>query len=359
MLYSVIMAGGRGERFWPLSRVEKPKQFLRLLSDRMMLEETIDRIRPLVPIENVRIVTAQSMADLVYDAIDGIEHRNVLTEPFGRNTCAAIGLAAVHLLKEDPEANLIVLAADHLIKPADRLLDILREGTALTAAEDYLITMGIIPTRAETGYGYIKLGEEFRQEGKHKIHYVSAFTEKPRLAIAKEYYFSGHYLWNSGMFIWSAASFMQAMEKYQPEMAQLFTEYGQHIGTPKEMDARVELYERIKAISVDFAIMEKAENVLTIKADIVWDDVGDWNSLQRNRSQDAENNVMIGESVVLDSFETTIFNDADGLIACVGVSDLVVVRSHDITLVVHKTKAQSVKQLLAKMAEDENYKKYL
>jgi len=353
------MAGGRGERFWPLSRIEKPKQFLRLLSDKMLLEETIDRITPLVPIENIRIVTSRSMENLIYDAIEGIDHKNILAEPFGRNTCAAVGLAAVHLLKEDPEANLIVLAADHLIKPADRLIDILREGTALTAAEDYLITMGIVPTRAETGYGYIKLGNEFDYKGRHHIYHVSAFTEKPRLAVAKEYYFSGHYLWNSGMFIWSAAAFMRAIEKYQPEMAHLFEEYKQYIGTEREMSARTELYERINSISVDFAIMEKAENVLTIKADIVWDDVGDWNSLQRNREQDSDNNVMIGEAVTLESFETTVYNDAEGLVACVGVSDLVIVRSGEITLVVHKSKAQSIKQLLVKLAENENYKKYL
>jgi mannose-1-phosphate guanylyltransferase len=359
VLHGVILAGGRGERFWPLSRSNRPKQFLKLLSDKAMLEETIDRILPLVPMERIHVVTASSMETLVVETIPSISTNNVLVEPVGRNTCAAIGLAALHLLHDDPEANLIVLSADHLVKPADRLLDILREGAAITSNQDYLITMGIVPTRAETGYGYIRTGDVISHQGVHHVHKVSAFTEKPRLVVAKEYYFSGQYLWNSGMFIWSAASFLSAIHRFQPAMAALFEEYQSQIGTPAETEARQRLYDQISPISVDFAVLEKADNVLTIKADIVWDDVGDWNALQRNRPQDGENNVLIGYASVLDTFETTVFNDADGLVACVGVSDLVIVRSGDITLVVHKTKAQNIKELLAKLSEDDRNHEYL
>lgn len=359
MQYCVILAGGRGERFWPLSREKKPKQFLKLISDKMMLEETIDRITPLIPVENVRIVTGKSMVDLIVDVISNVDDGNILAEPFGRNTCAAIGLAAVHLLKEDPKANLVVLSADHLIKPADRLLDLLKEGTDITASSNHLITMGIIPTRAETGYGYIRAGEEFQHSGRHPVYSVQAFTEKPRLPVAKEYYFSGNYLWNSGMFIWSAKTFLEAIDRHQPEMGELLREYSQHIGTDGEWDARQKLYEQVLSISIDFAVLEKAENVLTMKADIVWDDVGDWNALQRNRRQDADNNVVVGEAALLDTYETTVYNEADGIVACVGVSDLVVVRSDEITLVVHKTKAQSIKKLLARLGENEETDKYL
>lgn len=359
MVYAVILAGGRGERFWPLSKRDRPKQFLKLTSDRMMLEETIDRILPLVPIERVRIVTGASMAGFILGSVANVQPINVLGEPQGRNTCAAIGLAAVHLLNEDPDAVMIVLSADHLIRPAERLLSILDAGATIAAAEDHLITIGIVPTRPETGYGYIKLGEMYKHEKDNVVYQVAGFTEKPRAAVAQEYYFSRNYLWNSGMFIWSARAIMDAISECLPQAGKQLALYKDQIGTDSEGAALEELYEKIKPISIDFAVLEKASNVLSIKADIIWDDVGDWTALQRYKELDRDNNVIVGDVALVDSYDITVINDAVGLVACLGVSDLVVVRSDNVTLILHKTQAQEMKKLLARLAEDEKNTKYL
>ncbi len=359
MLYGVILAGGKGERFWPLSRADRPKQFLRLISGKTMIEETIDRVLPLIPIDNLRIVTSRSMSQLTRDSVANLEDRHILAEPFGRNTCAAIGLAAAHLAHDDKKAVLATLSADHLIKPPEKLLRILNSAATIAAAEDCLITIGIVPTRPETAYGYIKMGDMYKHEQDHVFYQVSAFTEKPKAAAAHEYYYSHDYLWNSGMFVWSAKSILEAIRKCQPDLGKLLDKYARHIGTSGEEKARESLYENATSISIDFAVLEKATNVLTVKADIIWDDIGGWNSLSRYRDRDVDNNVVIGDALVLDSYETVVYNEGDGIVTCLGVSDLVVVHSSNITLVVHKTKADRVKEILAKLEEDENSKRYL
>jgi mannose-1-phosphate guanylyltransferase/mannose-6-phosphate isomerase len=359
--YGVIMAGGKGERFWPLSRADKPKQFLKLTSDRSMLEETIERVTPLIPTKNMRIVTGESMRSHIINSISYITDEQILTEPFGRNTCMAIGLASVHLQKSDPEAVMVVLSADHLIRPPEKLLGILRVACDIATKDDRLITIGIVPTRPETGFGYIKLGEPYPYQAgpDGQVCTVAQFTEKPKSAIAQEYYYSRQYLWNSGMFVWSARSIMNAISACQPEIGELLRQYGETIGTAKEQAARLDLYQRVTPISIDYAVLEKATNTLVVKADIVWDDVGSWNALERYKERDSENNVQIGDSVLLDTYETTVYNDCEGLIACIGLSDLVVVRSGDITLVAHKTKVGEVKDVLAKLSQDEKRRKYL
>ncbi|MCK4633187.1 MAG: mannose-1-phosphate guanylyltransferase, partial [candidate division Zixibacteria bacterium] len=333
-----ILAGGKGERFWPLSRISNPKQFLKLTSDRTMLEETIDRILPLIPIEQVRIVTGQSMRDFIFDNIDYLSEVHLLGEPVGRNTCTAIGLAAVHLQKTDPDAVMVVLSADHIIRPAERLLEILRTGISIASESDSLITIGIVPTRPETGYGYIKTGEPYEACDDGNVFNVLAFTEKPKAVVANQYYYSGNYLWNSGMFLWSVRSILTAISKCQPELGQLFEKYSESIGTDHELEARRQLYEDAAPISIDVAVLENAKNVLTMKADIVWDDIGGWNALSRYREVDQDNNVLIGDALTIDTYETTVYNNSDGLVACLGVADLVVVRCGDVVLVAHKTK---------------------
>jgi len=243
VVYGVILAGGKGERFWPLSRADRPKQFLKLTSDKPMLQETIDRVLPLIPIENIRIVTSSEMRQFILDSRGNVKEENILCEPVGRSTCAAIGLAAAHLLKEDPDAVMVVLSTDHLIRPAEKLLEILQAGTAIASTEDRLITIGITPTRPETDYGYIKLGDMYKHEGDCIVYNVSGFTEKPNAQVAHEYYYSHNYLWNSGMFVWSAESILKAIGTCQPEMSQLLSVYSQDIGTETEIASRNELSE--------------------------------------------------------------------------------------------------------------------
>jgi len=359
LVYGVILAGGRGERFWPLSRIKRPKQFLKLTSDKMMLEETIDRVLPLIPIENIRIVTNESMRDIIYENLDSMKTENILTETEGKNTCLAIVLAAIHLIHNDPKAVMVVLSADHLIRPEEKLLNILKVGIDIASSENKLITIGVVPTRPETGYGYIKMGDLYRQDGEHVVYQVEAFTEKPKAAIASQYYHSHQYLWNSGMFIWSANAILEAVKISRPNLYDLLEKYKPEIGTDNEFEARKELYKNAESISIDFAVLEQANNVLAIKGDIVWDDVGGWRALERYKHKDGDNNVILGDTVTVDTFETTVYNDGDGIVACFGVSDLVIVRSGEITMVVHKSYVNDIKKLLNKIADDETNKKYL
>lgn len=359
MIYGIIMAGGKGERFWPLSRLARPKQFLKLTSDHTMLEETIERVRPIIPLDRIRIVTGDSMTQMILESADYLSQSHILSEPVGRNTCLAVGLAAVHLQKQDPDAVMVVLSADHLIRPPEKLLKILEDGCAIAAVEDRLITIGIVPTRPETGYGYIKLGELHKSDRVSTIYQVASFAEKPKAAVAQEYYFSRKYLWNSGMFIWSARAILKAIDTCRPDIGELLKKYAATIGTPGEVAARAELYATAPSISIDYAVLEKANNVLVMKADILWDDIGSWNALDRFMDRDSENNVRVGLTSVLNTFETTVFNDSDGLVVCLGVSDLVVVRSGDVTLVAHKTKVGEIKELLSKLDENDSTKNYL
>ena len=358
-VYGVVLAGGKGERFWPLSTSKQPKQFLKLISDKMMLEETIDRVLPIIPRENFRIVASDSMEDLIVKSVKGIRQEHVLGEPAGRNTCLAIGLAAIHLQQENQDSVLVVLSADHLIRPPERLRELLQIGIDIAAKEDKLITMGIVPTRPETAYGYVRLGEMYKNGDSKTVFEVLAFTEKPRAEVAHEYYFSGGYLWNSGMFIWSAKSILKAIENCQPDLSKLLTKYGGSIGTKDEKKARHKLYEKAKSISIDVAVLENAKNVLSIKADIVWDDIGSWSSLDHYKEHDSENNITVGNTIAMGSYETTMYNTTDGLIACLGVSDLVVVRTEDVTLVVHKTQTDQIKKLLSMIEQDEKNKTLL
>lgn len=359
LVYGVILAGGRGERFWPLSTVKRPKQFLRLISDKMMLEETIDRVLPIIPKENIRIVTAEGMSELIIKSIKGMKETNILDEPSGRNTCLAIGLAAVHLQKEDPDAVMVVLSADHLIRPPERLRELINTGVGIALNEDRLITLGIVPTRPETAYGYIKFADIYKKVDSTVVYEVEGFTEKPKAEVAHEYYFSGAYLWNSGMFIWSAKSILKAIETCQPSMHNLLIGYSAKIGAKGEKKAKEELYEKALSISIDVAILENAKNVLAIKADIVWDDIGNWNALDRYKERDSDNNVVIGPAITSGSYEITAYNDTEGLVACLGVSDLVVVRTADVTLVVHKTQTSNIKNLLSQVEQNEKLRKFL
>ena len=241
MKFAIIMAGGRGERFWPLSRAERPKQFLKLTSEKTMLEETIDRIRTKIPLENLRIVTGESMTRHILAAEDFITEEHMLTEPVGRNTCLAIGLAAVHLNKITDQAVMVVLSADHLIRPKEKLLNIIQMGCSIASAEDYLITIGITPTRPDTGYGYIKLGDVYRTTDDCNAYRVAAFTEKPKPVVAQEYYYSRNYLWNSGMFVWSVKSILKAIRENQPDLGKALDEL--QIPMEKRVTEKLEGYE--------------------------------------------------------------------------------------------------------------------
>lgn len=359
MDYVVVMAGGRGERFWPLSRSRHPKQLLRLLSDKTLIQETIDRVKELIPVERTLIVTGESMKAGILSSVPDLTDQNILSEPDGKNTCLAIGLAAVHLLRRDQFATLVVLSSDHAIRPAERLREILNVATQVAITGDYLITLGVVPTRPETGYGYIEVSDRHTILDGIEVFKVNQFKEKPSRNIAQQYYFDRKHLWNSGMFIWTAKAYLQALERHMPQMYLDLKKYAEAIGSDNEEQARIELYRNAENISVDCGILEQAQNVLTVKSDFAWDDIGSWLALERIKPKDRDNNTLLGKAFSADSYETTVVNDSEGLIVTYGVSDLVIVKTNNIVFVAHKTRIPDIKQLITKLSQDPENEQYL
>jgi mannose-1-phosphate guanylyltransferase len=360
MNYGVILAGGKGERFWPLSTRERPKQLLKLASGKTMLEDTLERLEGFIPLERTLLVTGANLEKSILSTVKELTRTNLLLEPQGKNTCLALALAAVHINQLDPNGVMIVLSSDHMIQPKEQLVKILGVASELAAREDKLITIGIIPNRAETGYGYIQVGPQASEIGGIKFHDVVGFKEKPERTKAQEYYLDRKHLWNSGMFVWSVKSFLKALDRFMPEMSACLKKYGSAAGNKQDTEAIKCLYNDCESISVDFAILEKADNVLCVKGDIRWDDLGSWLALQRIHPPDRENNIIIGEVVSQDSYETTIVNaSADGLVVGFGVSDLIIVKTDRIVMVAHKTRAAELKELLSKLDKDEKNQQYL
>lgn len=359
MNYAVVMAGGKGERFWPLSRAGTPKQFLKILSDKTLLEETLERTAALVPLERTLVVAGEVFKKPILEKVPALSEKNLLLEPEGKNTGPAIALAAVHLFKKDPQAVMVVLPSDHFIQPKERLVRILAAGAEAVQAGDFLITLGIVPNRAETGYGYIEVGEKAGEADGIAIYKVARFKEKPTRTVAQEYFLDRKHFWNSGMFVWQAASILKALERHQPALYGHLQAYAETIGSSREMSARKTLFSSLEPVSIDVAVLEKADNVLTIPSDFLWDDVGSFLALERVRRRDRENNLQIGDVLTLSTYETTVINEGGGLVAAFGVSDLVVVKSGELVLVAHKTRVPDLKELTEKLAADPNYKRYL
>lgn len=359
MNYAVILAGGKGERFWPLSRVGHPKQLLEITSNKTMLQETIDRVSDFIPTDKTLIVTGENLKNIILEKIKVLKEKNLLIEPEVRNTCLAIGVAAVHLKNINPSATMIVLSSDHYIQNKEKLQKVLRAGTEVANQGEYLITIGIIPTRAETAYGYIEFSDLFTTIEDIPFYRINRFKEKPNRMTAQEYYYDRKHLWNSGIFIWTADTILKTLQRHMPDLYHELNLYAKEIGTKNQVNALKALYSKAENISIDCAVLEKADNVLTIKADLIWDDIGSWLALERIKERDRENNVIIGKAQATSTYETTIVNDGPGIIATLGVSDLIIVRTNDIVFVAHKTKAQDIKELLQKFASDKNMGEYL
>ena len=359
MIYAVILAGGKGERFWPLSRRQHPKQLLKITGERSMLEETIERIKDFIPVSRTYLITGPEFKEGILQSVPSLSPENLLVEPEGKNTCVAIGLAAAYLKKKDPEAVLVVLPSDHLIEPKEKLLHVLEIGATVAQQGDYLITLGIPPTRPETGYGYIEVGEQFSTQDGVSVYRIKQFKEKPSRTVAQQYYLDRNHLWNSGMFIWTARSILAATKHCLPNLYRSLEKFYPHLGTSHEQEELKILYASAENISIDFAVLEKADNVLTIRTDLHWDDVGSWLALERIKSKDRDHNVVIGDVLSLGSYETTVVNEGDGIVVALGVSDLVLVKTGSIVFVAHKTKVSDLKEVLQRLAADPKLSQYL
>ena len=340
---ALIMAGGRGERFWPRSRQNMPKQFLSLTDDgKTMIQLTVERILPLVAMEDIFIVTNRSYKDLVRSQLPELPEENILCEPVGKNTAPCIGLGAVHMAKRYGDAVMMVLPSDHLIKYTSLFLNTLSDACEVAEQGENLVTLGIAPDSPETGYGYIKFQPETTLG---RAFSVEKFVEKPDLETAKAYLASEQYLWNSGMFIWKTSTILKNLEAYLPETYQGLCKIGEAIGTPMEEQALERAFQAFKAESIDYGVMEKAKNIYILSGSFGWDDVGSWLAVSRIKRSNELGNVVNGNVVTVDTRNTTI-QGGGKLIAAVGLEDMIVVDSEDALLICEKDHAGDIKKVL-------------
>ena len=343
---ALIMAGGRGERFWPKSRKNLPKQFLSLTSDgKTMIQLTVERISPVVSLENIYISTNTSYKKLVMEQLPGIPEENILCEPVGRNTAPCIGLAAVHIRKKLGDAIMMVLPSDHLIKNNVMFLDVLRD--AATAAEENtnLVTIGITPSYPETGYGYIQFDSQNLKECTSRAYKVVNFKEKPDLSTAKEYVASGDYLWNSGMFIWKVSSILSNMENLMPAMYDGLKKIESSIGTQEQEQVLESEFINFKSESIDYGIMEHAKDIYIIPGAFGWDDVGSWLALERINSTNEFGNVVNGNVISIDT-KNSIIHGNEKLIATVWLNDIIIIDTEDALLICDKDSTQDIKKVI-------------
>jgi len=357
--FAVIMAGGSGERFWPASRRARPKQLLRLTDpDRSMLEEAIDRIEPLIPRENVLIATSELLQGPIREGIPSLPPENVIGEPAKRNTAACLALAAAHLEQRfgDPaDLAMAVLTADHLIGAPDEFRSTVATALDFAAEHGALVTIGVHPTRPDTGYGYIEVenaveASERTPGARPAIRPVLHFREKPDLPTAERYAASGRHLWNAGMFFWSVSAFLEGLATCMPDLR---AGTAKIVGALRDGDAArvAQTFEGFDDISVDYGLMERADNVHVIPATFPWDDVGSWDSLSRTRTSDADGNVTTGEPVLIDAKNCVVYDETgnDTAVAVVGLEDVIVATTPDGILVCHKDRAQDVKKAVTEL----------
>jgi mannose-1-phosphate guanylyltransferase len=347
-LYAVIMAGGVGARFWPKSRERSPKQFLEITGSGTMIQNTCARIEGVVPAMNTFVVTNKLQEELIFKQLPSIPAENILIEPVGRNTAPCIGLAASIIHRIDPKGVMIVLPADHVIRDVDNFVRVIKIAAKAAEESDALITIGIKPSRPETGYGYIQFDEELqpnnplREEG---ILRVKTFAEKPNVETAERFLQSGDFLWNSGMFVWKPQSILKAIEIHLPDLHAQLKTLNQKTGSPEFKSALEQAYGQIRSISIDYGVMEKAGNVFVAKGDFGWSDVGSWDEVVRLASPDADRNSIKGVVIAKDA--TGNYIDAgDKVVAAVGVEDLIIVVTEDAVLVCKKGRSQDVKEIV-------------
>ena len=345
--YVVIMAGGKGERFWPASRLKRPKHLLPIVGDKPMLTQTVERLEGFIDASKIFVITNSEQLQGVREVCPMLPADNVIAEPVGRDTAAAVGLAMLLIKARNPNASLAMLPADAFIKDSQAFQDSLDVAFQAAESAPSLVTLGIAPTEPATGYGYIQKGEPVGSFGGESVFKVVEFKEKPDLETAKGYLASGDYYWNAGMFVWSVGAISDALDKFTPVLKKGLDELESRMSGGEALPSLLEeLYPSLEKISIDFAVMEKADNVLTLAATFDWDDVGAWPAIERHFPKDSAGNVVDGAGV----FESSSGNIAvapDGhLIACVGVDDLIVVHTKDATLVCKKDQAQKIKDLV-------------
>lgn len=354
MVYAVIMSGGLGVRFWPKSRRSLPKQFLKTVGDKTMIECTIDRIKGVVEWDNICVVTNKTYTPIIM-GLTGVKEENIFKEPLNKETASCIGLAAVKLLKKDLEAVMVVLPSDHVIIGEEEFAKTLNTAIKLAEDGDYIVTMGIKPTRPECGYGYIEKGEDIDSG----VYRIKRFVEKPNLDVAKSFLEKGSYLWNSGMFVWRADRLLKEIKKYLPDLYKNLMRIYEFIGTDREDEVIQEEYEKIDGISIDFGVMQRTHRGMLVETNFIWDDIGSFTALERFLNQDELGNVVNCKEVsLLDVQNATILGDKR-LIAAIGVKDILIIDTPDVVLICPKDRAQDIKELVKNMTGHIEYEKFM
>jgi mannose-1-phosphate guanylyltransferase len=356
-VHVAIMAGGIGSRFWPQSRSAKPKQFLDILNTgRSLLQITYDRFINICPKENIHIVTIEEYEYLVREQLPDITAQQIVKEPKRRNTGPCVAYICDRIYAQDPEASIIVVPSDHLILYEDKYLEIISKCLEFVESHDALVTLGIKPTRPSTGYGYIQYDEEKKEDDFYK---VKTFTEKPDAEIARTFVKSGDFLWNSGMFVWKAKAIIEAMHRYLPEVMDCFAGGRDVYGTDREKDFIERAYSQCINISIDYGVMEKADNVYTIPSKFGWSDIGSWDSLHEVYQKDYLGNAVSGQNVkIYDAANNMIMVPAGKLVVLQGLEGYCIVDTNDVLLICEKSKEQQLKEITIDLKKDD-LEKYL
>ena len=349
-IYALILAGGSGERFWPLSRRNRPKQLLRLVSKRTLLEETLTRLEGFVPDERILILVNVEQEKAVRDLLKKFPKENIIAEPAKRDTAAAVALGSGWVAARDHSATMLAFPADHVISDRAAFQETMKTAAAAAEQMGALVTIGIKPTWACPGFGYIEQGEpiKLRDASKIAVHRVIRFREKPNADLAESFLRKGNFRWNAGMFVWPVPTVLSEFNRHTPELADFISQ----VRSAKDLDKVLrDRFEKLPRISFDYAIMEKADRVLVVEASFDWDDVGSWQALARYFKKDEHGNIANRAVAALDSSENIIFNDADATttVALVGVHNLIVVRTSDAILICDRHDAEKIKKLVGKL----------
>ena len=351
--YAIIMAGGKGERFWPLSTARRPKQLLALAGGKPLILQAVDRLEGVVPADRVLIVTNESLVAPIREMLGAGSPVGVLGEPVGRDTAAAIAVGAAWVRRRDPNGVFCVMTADHIIGDLPVFRDTLARGLELCAKHEVLMTIGIAPSEPSSAYGYIEAGDLWEASGGTEFFRARRFVEKPDVATARGYVESGRYAWNSGMFVWSVPSLQKAFARFRPVLAEKMASWS---ACPDDAALQRQLeqdFPALEKISIDYAVMEKADNIVVCRGSFAWDDVGSWPALESHLPRDGEGNATAGDVETFDSANNIVVSEGR-LTALVGVKDLVVVQADGVTLVCDKARSQEIKALLAKLRAQQN-----
>ena len=359
--YAVVMAGGKGERFWPQSRTNHPKQLLRLIGNLTLIEQTVERLKPLVPLKNILIITNQDYVAPMRSLLADLPSENIIGEPVGRDTAPCVALAAgiVRAKAGSDDAVMFLLPADHVIRNVQAMRCALEDCAKRAGESSNMVTIGVNPTSASAGYGYIKCGEQLPDGMRTKFFKSLGFKEKPNIETAEKFIAAGNYKWNSGIFIWSVKTIMEAFARHAPELETMAKRLGDAFVKNNIDNVLIEEYGKCDNISIDYAVMEKVKNVIVAECNFDWDDVGSWTALRNQVRPGKNNNVVRGLSENIDSYNNIIVGDSKHLIALIDVDDLIIVHTDDATLVCNAKSAQRIKELVHNLGQKPELSRFL